>query len=416
MSVLSAENLTVSLGAGRNETQVLRDLTFAVGRGRVLGLVGESGAGKSMVGRVIAGNLPGGFAVTGGGVTFAGRNLVTIGAEERRTLLGDRIAFIPQEPLSALNPLMTVGAQFGEHLGRLGIPREQRRGRIVEALRSVRLQKPETLLERYSFQLSGGMCQRVLIAMAFASKPALIVADEPTTALDVSTQVSIVQLIRVLQVDHGTALVFITHDLKLAARVCDEIVVLYAGEMVERGPARNVMEAPRHPYTRSLKAANPPLTGPVRRLASLPDQMPGIGAFRDLTGCRFAPRCPIADRACAAVRPGIIDLGGGHTVRCSPGCLAGSAATDLPVLAARATRAASTVAPILSVENVSKDFPGSRAWYGRAGPGVSAVRGAQFSVAPGEFVGIVGESGSGKSTLARLIMGLEDSDRREDRG
>ena len=252
-SVLSAENLTVSLGAGRNETQVLRDLTFAVGRGRVLGLVGESGAGKSMVGRVIAGNLPGGFAVTGGGVTFAGRNLVTIGAEERRTLLGDRIAFIPQEPLSALNPLMTVGAQFGEHLGRLGIPREQRRGRIVEALRSVRLQKPETLLERYSFQLSGGMCQRVLIAMAFASKPALIVADEPTTALDVSTQVSIVQLIRVLQVDHGTALVFITHDLKLAARVCDEIVVLYAGEMVERGPARNVMEAPRHPYTRSSK-------------------------------------------------------------------------------------------------------------------------------------------------------------------
>jgi peptide/nickel transport system ATP-binding protein len=408
MSVLSAEDLTVAWdrGGGQDGATVLRDLTFSVERGRVLGLVGESGAGKSMIGRAIAGNLPDGFDVTGGALRFADQDLVSADAETRRTLLGNRIAFIPQEPLTALNPLMTIGAQFGEHLARLRVPRQKRRESSVDALRSVRLREPEVLLDRYSFQLSGGMCQRVLIAMAFASRPALVIADEPTTALDVSTQVHVVELIRALQADHGTALVFITHDLRLAARVCDEIVVLYAGEMVERGPARALMEAPRHPYTRSLKASNPPLTGPIRRLASLPDQMPGLAGLRDLLGCRFAPRCPVADPACAAARPELLDLGGGHWVRCSPGCLRVEPDSNLALLQPQAP-APRQGGPILTVENVSKYYPGRRNWYGGRSRGVEAVRGASFAVGGGEFVGIVGESGSGKSTLAQLIAGLE---------
>jgi len=406
MTVLSAEGLTVTLGRGAGAIPVLRDLSFRVGAGRVLGLVGESGAGKSMVGRAIAGNLPGGFGVSAGTLTFDGEDLVRIAPARRLALLGDRICFIPQEPQTALNPLMTVAAQFGEHLARLGVAKADRPSHMLAALDSVRLRDPASLLGRYPFQLSGGMCQRVLIAMAFASRPALIIADEPTTALDVSTQAHVVQLIRALQADHGTALLFITHDLRLAARVCDEMLVLYAGEMAERGPARAVMGAPRHPYTRSLKASNPTLTGPLRRLVSLPDQMPGIGSLRALPGCRFAPRCPVADAACGAAVPGMIELGGGHAVRCAPGCLAGAIGADAPGLAMPAV-VARGAAPILLLEGVSKQYPGRRAWYGRRAPGLDAVCDVSLDVAPGEFVGIVGESGSGKSTLARLVMGLE---------
>ena len=249
------------------------------------------------------------------------------------------------------------------------------------------------------------MCQRVLIAMAFASEPALIVADEPTTALDVSTQAHIVQIIRSMQRDHGTALLFITHDLRLAAHVCDDILVLYAGEMVERGPARAVSHAPRHPYTRALQAANPPLGGSVRTLVTLPDQMPGIGAFAGLPGCRFAPRCPVGDKACASVVPTLREIAPGHAVRCSDGCLEG---------AARVIEAAplQSAAPppgdvVLTLNRVSKHYAGERDWLGRRRPGTDAVKPMDLTVRAGEFVGIVGESGSGKSTVAKLVMGLE---------
>jgi peptide/nickel transport system ATP-binding protein len=229
---LRVAGLSVSVRLSGGWTDVLRDLTFAVPPGRVVGLVGESGAGKSMLGRVLAGTLPPGFAVSQGTAAFDGADLAVMPPEARRRLLGDRIAFIPQEPLTALNPLMTVEAQFGEHLGRLGMPKAKRRDRIVAALRAVRLADPEGALARHPFQLSGGMCQRVLIAMAFASNPALVVADEPTTALDVSTQVRIIELMRGLQREHRTGMIFVTHDLRLASRVCDEIVVLNAGEVV----------------------------------------------------------------------------------------------------------------------------------------------------------------------------------------
>jgi peptide/nickel transport system ATP-binding protein len=406
---LTAHGLTVSATSCGRSIAVLRDIDFQIQPGAVLGLVGESGAGKSMIGRVMAQSLPPGFAVTGGALIFStpGSQPVDLVAMPRPALgrlLGDRIAFIPQEPLTALNPLLTVRAQFCEHLARLGVPASAHRERTIAALDEVRLKSPETLIERYPFQLSGGMCQRVLIAMAFVSKPALVVADEPTTALDVSTQATIVQIMRGLQRDHDTALLFITHDLRLAAHICDDILVLYAGEVVECGPARGVSKAPRHPYTRALQAANPPLEGPLTRLNTLPDQMPGLAGIADLEGCRFAPRCPTRQIGCLVEKPVLREIDDGHFIRCAPACAAAAMATPAPPRAALSSLSGE---PLLVIDGVAKHYAGRRGWLGRCGPGVDAVKCASLSVRPGEFVGVVGESGSGKSTLARLIMGLE---------
>jgi peptide/nickel transport system ATP-binding protein len=407
--ILAARGLTVSATSSGHSVEVLRDLDFAIAPGKVLGLVGESGAGKSMIGRVVAQSLPSSFAVTGGSLTFSQPSsepldLVTMSTPALSQLLGDRIAFIPQEPLTALNPLLTVGAQFGEHLARLGVPTSARRARMIAALGEVRLQSPETVIERYPFQLSGGMCQRVLIAMAFVSKPALVVADEPTTALDVSTQATIVEIMRGLQRDHDTALLFITHDLRLAAHICDDILVLYAGEVVERGPARSVSKAPRHPYTRALQAANPPLEGPLTRLVTLPDQMPGLASLAELKACRFSPRCPTRQTGCLVETPELRQIDDGHFIRCAQACAAATPATPALPRAALSPFAGEAV---LVVDAVTKHYAGKSDWLGRRRGGVDAVKRASLNVRPGEFVGVVGESGSGKSTLARLIMGLE---------
>ena len=403
--VLQARNLTVSMQANGQMVDVLRDVSFDLAPGKVLGLVGESGAGKSMIGRVISRNLPKNFAVTHGSLAFAGSDLIKAPDAVLAGLLGDRIAFVPQEPLTALNPLMTIAQQFGEHLDRIGMARAQQPARMVAALQDVRLLDPKRVLSSYPFQLSGGMCQRVLIAMAFVSQPALVVADEPTTALDVSTQATIVQIMRRLQQDHDTALLFITHDLRLAAHVCDDIMVLYAGEVVECGPARAISQDPQHPYTRALQAANPPLDGPLTRLPSLPDNMPGIAGFAAIKGCRFAPRCPVADPACSDSVPALRETDPGHRVRCSLACQTGK-----PPAAPLIRHAGSEHegAVILQATGLSKHFEAPRNWLGRRiGPGLHAVRPMDFSVRAGEFVGVVGESGSGKSTLARLLMGLE---------
>ena len=285
---------------------VISDLSFALEPGKVLGLVGESGAGKSMVGRTVAQLLPPAFAVTGGSLSFAGADLVTMDGEARRALLGREIAFIPQEPLSALNPVLTIGAQFDEHLARIGVAPRDRRDRMLAAFDAVHLQHGADLLARYPHQLSGGMCQRVLIAIAFASKPKLVIADEPTTALDVTIQARIVRLIAEMQERDDTAVLFITHDLRLAAQVCDDILVLYAGRAAEYGPARKVFATPGHPYTRCLQLANPAMTARGAGSMRCPSACRACAPTRDIAGCAFAPRCPIAIADCtprvAAVR------------------------------------------------------------------------------------------------------------------
>ncbi len=404
MTLLEAEGLTVSAELGGGAVSVLRDVGFALQPGRVLGLVGESGAGKTMIGRIVGRLLPTAFRVTAGSLKFRGEDLLRLAPDRHRALLGDRIAFVPQEPLSSLNPVLTIGQQFDEHLKRLGVGRRARRARATSLLAEVRLPDPAQLLNAYPFQLSGGMCQRVLLALAFASDPELIVADEPTTALDVTTQAHIVTLLRRLQASRGTGIVFITHDLRLAAHLCDEILVLYAGDVVERGPAKQVFGAPLHPYTRALQRANPPLSGPRHGLPSLPEHMPGLAAFADIPGCRFAARCPVADPVCRDALSPLQEVTADHFVRCSQRCVMGRVAEAAGEIIA--VTAATAAAPILRLDGVAKIYGGRRGVLGR-GRAVAAVQAASLTVAPGEFVGIVGESGSGKSTLARLVMGLE---------
>ena len=316
MSLLQARDLTVSATLDGEAVPVINGLSFALEPGKVLGLVGESGAGKSMVGRTVAQLLPPGFAVTGGSLTFSGENLVTMPGEARRALLGREIAFIPQEPLSALNPVLTIASQFDEHLARIGVPARERRDRMLAAFEAVHLQRGAELLQRYPHQLSGGMCQRVLIAFAFASKPKLVIADEPTTALDVTIQARIVRLIAEMQERDNTAVVFITHDLRLAAQVCDDIMVLYAGRAAEYGPSRRVFATPGHPYTRCLQLANPTMAGARRALYALPERMPGLRAYRDMRGCAFAPRCPNVVEECRHRVPQFVKVGAGHVAAC----------------------------------------------------------------------------------------------------
>jgi peptide/nickel transport system ATP-binding protein len=419
--VLELDRATVAAPAAGAAVEVLRDISLSIGRGRVVGLVGESGAGKSMIGKLVAGLLPPGFALVGGEVRFRGERL----AGPRRRLLGRDIAFVPQEPLSALNPVLTIGRQFAEHLQRLGVAAREREGAAAQALREVGLTDGADLLRRYPHELSGGQCQRVLIALAFASNPALVIADEPTSALDVVSQAHIMRVLASEQRTHGTAVLLITHDLRLAAHVCDEVAVMYAGDLVEVGKAGVVLRQPLHPYTRALRDAVPPLRGPLRALPASGEHMPGLAAIAGMAGCRFAPRCPVRDERCVAGLIGLAEMAPGHSVRCAPACAAGLAAAVPPDAAAplpstaslstaaplstRELAAASQLAaaPIIEFAKVDLAYPREGGWLGKRPAPLQAVRSASFRIFSGETVGIVGESGSGKSSIARLALGLE---------
>ncbi len=402
MDTLAARDLAVTAALPGGAVPVIRDLSFAVSKGRILGIVGESGAGKSMIGRAIAGLLPAGFAVAGGELLFEGRDLTGMPGAMRRELLGREIAFVPQEPLSALDPVLTVGRQIDEHLVRLKAgDRRMRRDRALTMLEAVHLPRPADLLGKYPHELSGGMCQRVLIAMAFASGPRLLVADEPTTALDVTIQARIVDLIAQLQRQEGTSVIFITHDLRLAAQICDDILVLYAGRPAEYGPARQVFAQPEHPYTRCLQLAIPAIGGPRRVLYALPERMPGLGALKDIAGCLFAPRCPLRTDDCTRSPPPFAGAGTDHTVA----CIRSAATAGVTAPGAGPREAAPAGSPLLAVAGLSKIFTTRRGLFGRST--LAAVNNVSFTLHENEFVGIVGESGSGKSTVARLLCGLE---------
>jgi peptide/nickel transport system ATP-binding protein len=403
MLALQAKELTVSARIEGGDVPAIRALSFDLAPGKILGLVGESGAGKSMVGRAIAQLLPPGFATTSGSLLFEGEDLVRMAPARRRALLGRAIAFIPQAPMTALNPVQTIGAQFDEHLVRLGeASRKARRERALAMLEAARLPQAADLLAQYPHQLSGGMCQRVLIALAFASNPRLVIADEPTTALDVTMHPPILRLIAEMQRQHGTAVIFITHDLRLAAQLCDDVIVMYAGRAVESGPARAVLSIPAHPYTRCLQLANPSLRAERRALYVMPEQMPSLRQLRGMVGCHFAPRCPLVAEDCRRSEPPQVSIGAGRSVA----CIRAAATSSIATTRQAEPTAESSGRPVLQVEKLARHYATGRGLFANART-VAAVSDASFSIAENEFVALVGESGSGKSTIAKMLVGLE---------
>jgi len=272
MSFLQIRNLSVVLDGTRH--RLLRNVSLEVAATEVMGLVGESGAGKSMIGKAVLGILPRSAKVVSGEILLGGQDLLAMPPRARRALIGARAALIPQDPLTALNPSRRIGPQMTDRLvDILGWSRARAEARALELLHEVHIAAPERVLRSYPHELSGGMRQRVLIASAFAAEPALIVADEPTTALDVTVQKQILKLIHEMQARHGTALLFVTHDLGVVAKICQRLTVLYGGLVVERADVRAFFKGPAHVYSRALLAATPRHDDPEADLAPVPDDI-----------------------------------------------------------------------------------------------------------------------------------------------
>ncbi len=314
--LIDVSDLKVVFHGDRGHTMHAVDtVNFDLKRGATLGLVGESGCGKSVTALAIMGLLRKASADVSGRVRFEGIDLLAVPDRELRDLRGNRLAMIFQEPMTSLNPAYTIGEQIVEALVRhRDMSRAEARNRTIELLRAVRIPSPEQRVDDYPHKLSGGMRQRAMIAMALACDPELLIADEPTTALDVTIQAQVLDLMRTLKEQTKAAIVLITHDLGVVAEVCDEVAVMYAGEIVERAPVDALFDRPQHPYTIGLMASIPRLDRRVNKLATIEGSLPDMS--RPPLGCRFAPRCPFADKACLSGPPPIVEIGASHWSRC----------------------------------------------------------------------------------------------------
>ncbi|KAA2235198.1 ABC transporter ATP-binding protein [Salinarimonas soli] len=313
--VLEVEDLAVTFeGPDGRRTRAVDGVGFSVHRGRTLGIVGESGCGKSVTSLAVMGLLPKAGARVSGRVVFDGQDLLAASERTMRDLRGDRLAMIFQEPMTSLNPSYTVGDQIMEVLLRhRSMSRAAARERAIEMLRRVRIPTPEQRFDDYPHRLSGGMRQRVMIAMALACDPGLLIADEPTTALDVTIQAQILELMRGLREETGAAIVLITHDLGVVAEVCDEVVVMYAGQVVERASVGDLFAFPQHPYTVGLLGALPRFDERRDRLSAIEGAVPDMSA--PPSGCRFAARCPFRIDRCAELPP-LAPVAPGRLSRC----------------------------------------------------------------------------------------------------
>jgi oligopeptide/dipeptide ABC transporter ATP-binding protein len=315
--LLTLRDLAVGFDTDRGLLRAVDGVSFDVPRGKMVGVVGESGCGKSVTAFSIMQLLPRPYGkILGGQILFEGRDLARATPEEMRAVRAARIGMVFQEPLSALNPVHTIGRQISEvFLEHKTKDRREALQLSVEMLRQVGIPSPELRAGEYPHQLSGGMRQRVVIAMALACQPALLIADEPTTALDVTIQAQILELIRELQHKLGMAVLLITHDLGVIAENCDEVVVMYAGRVAERGSVEQIFDRPAHPYTRGLLASIPRLESERKsRLATIEGLVPGLHEMP--AGCRFQNRCPLAADICRATQPPLEEITSGHTAAC----------------------------------------------------------------------------------------------------
>ena len=314
-ALLELRRLAVSFSTDDGTVRAVDGIDLSLERGRTLGLVGESGCGKSVTSLAVMGLLPPENSKVEGEVRFEGRDLLGLGAREIRDLRGARLAMIFQEPMTSLNPSYTIGDQIMEAIQRhQGLSAAAARARAIDMLRLVRIPSPEKRVDDYPHKLSGGMRQRAMIAMALACGPQLLIADEPTTALDVTIQAQILDLLRGLRRETGTAIILITHDLGVVAEMADDVAVMYAGQIVERAPVASLFARPEHPYTVGLLGSIPRLDEKRERLPSIEGRVPDM--TRPPAGCRFAARCPFVEPACRATMPALVEVAPGHLSRC----------------------------------------------------------------------------------------------------
>jgi oligopeptide/dipeptide ABC transporter ATP-binding protein len=314
-ALLEIEDLSIAFGTPESPAVAVDGIGLAIAAGETVGLVGESGSGKSLTSLAVMRLLPPRARITGGRILFEGRDMLTLPEPRMQEIRGRDVAMIFQEPMTSLNPLMTVGDQIEESIllhDRAG--RAARRARALVLLRRVGIPDPGARISAYPHQFSGGMRQRVMIAMALACNPKLLVADEPTTALDVTVQAQVLELLQEIRATTGTAILLISHNLGIVAELCARVVVMYAGRVAESGPTREVFRRPRHAYTRGLLAAVPRLAGGPRRLHQIAGNVPAPGPAAP--GCPFAPRCPDRIPACANTRPPLRADAAGHAAAC----------------------------------------------------------------------------------------------------
>ncbi len=326
--LLTVEHLSVALSTGRGSFKAVDDVSLTVATGEIVGIAGESGSGKTMTALTLLGLLPHG-ARTAGSARFDGTELLTSSARQLRKIRGRQIAMVSQDPATSLHPILTVERQLTEHMRyHLGISRSEARTRAIDLLATVRIPDPEHALGTYPGQFSGGMRQRIAIAVALACEPRLLLADEPTTALDVTVQAGILLLLQRLRQERGLAVVIITHDLGVMSALADRVCVMYAGRMAEVGPRSEVLAQPRHPYTRGLLDALPHPEGGAAQLRPITGSPPSLGHVP--TGCAFHPRCPHAQTSCTTDRPELASIAPGHLLACPIDPLADGSPVDGP--------------------------------------------------------------------------------------
>jgi oligopeptide/dipeptide ABC transporter ATP-binding protein len=435
MSLLTVKGLTTELSQPSRTVRAVDDISFSIAKGETVGLVGESGSGKTMTGRSILRLLPTGGKIVSGRVSFEDLDLVSCSESQIRHVRGNEIGMVFQDPLSSLNPTMRIGDQVAEPLVvHRRIPKTEARERVIEMLGLVGLPQPAAHFHDYPHQLSGGMRQRVMIAMALICQPKLLIADEPTTALDVTIQAQLLALLGDLRTTLDMSILFITHDLGVLAGLADRIMVMYAGRIVEEASTSALLARPRHRYTQALLDSIPRMDSGDRRLRSIPGSPPDLSQKR--TGCAFAPRCAYSQARCTETSPALVEAPGGDRHACfypveaqpprpvvDPNSEGERHRADgeppamlLPMPTVRLARGPESEdrqdgeGPLLVMSHVVREFPVTSGLFQRRTGSVKALSDISISIRRGETFALVGESGCGKTTLGRLAVALDRPD------
>ncbi|MFZ9628089.1 MAG: ABC transporter ATP-binding protein [Ilumatobacteraceae bacterium] len=401
-AALEVSNLEVVYTVRGVDREVLRGVSFSIAPGEAYGLVGESGCGKSTTAYAAMRYLPRNGRIVSGTVTVNGHDVTGMSEVRLREFRSSEASMVYQDPAQAMNPTLRVGRQLIESFTLLGQSKQQAETSALEALRRVRIADPARVMDRYPFQLSGGMQQRVVIAMALACDPTLLVLDEPTTGLDATVEAEVLDLVQELRAETGAAVLLIAHNLGIIRQLCDRVGVMYAGRIVEEGPSDQVFDQPRHPYTVGLLRSLPRrgVRKTERSLATIPGALPVIGSA--LPTCVFVDRCPLATDLCRETVPPVVQLGPGRYTRCHHVDRLGEIPETTPAVDV-AMLSGVEGSDVLELTHVSKTFR-------QRNQAIPALVDVDLELAEGETLGIVGESGSGKSTLAKTVLGIEARD------